>query len=84
MQNDIENILNVIAAKDSQVLCREVLSISLTPFNTASTISTWTNSRGEGRAKGHYESDACSIDFSASRKSLGESPVSRLKYLPKN
>ena len=24
MQNDIENILNVIAAKDSQVLCREV------------------------------------------------------------
>ena len=23
-------------------------------------------------------------DFSASRKSLGESPVSRLKYLPKN
>ncbi len=27
MQNDIENILNEIAAKDSQVLCREVLSI---------------------------------------------------------
>ena len=27
MQNDIENILNEIATKDSQVLCREVLSI---------------------------------------------------------
>ena len=27
MQNDIENILNEIASKDSQVLCREVLSI---------------------------------------------------------
>lgn len=27
MQNDIENTLNEIAAKDSQVLCREVLSI---------------------------------------------------------
>ena len=27
MQNDIENILNEIAAKDSQVLCREVLFI---------------------------------------------------------
>ena len=24
MQNDIKNILNVIAAKDSQVFCREV------------------------------------------------------------
>ncbi len=27
MQNNIENILNEIASKDSQVLCREVLSI---------------------------------------------------------
>ena len=27
MQNDIDNILNEIASKDSQVLCREVLSI---------------------------------------------------------
>ena len=27
---------------------------------------------------------ACSIDCSASRKALGESPVSLLKYLPKN
>jgi DNA-binding HxlR family transcriptional regulator len=27
MQNDIENILNEIASKESQVLCREVLSI---------------------------------------------------------
>ena len=27
MQNDIENILNEIASKDSQLLCREVLSI---------------------------------------------------------
>jgi DNA-binding HxlR family transcriptional regulator len=27
MQNDIENILNEIASKDPQVLCREVLSI---------------------------------------------------------
>ena len=27
MQNDIEIILNEIASKDSQVLCREVLSI---------------------------------------------------------
>lgn len=27
MENDIDNILNKIASKDSQVLCREVLSI---------------------------------------------------------
>ena len=72
MQNDIENILNEIASKDSQVLCREVPYLAFkTYFLHFLLPNLWTSVRVQ-------------LIFVASRKALGESPVSRLKYLPKN